>query len=72
MKRLLCQAFLGAYPVLHVIWEATMFGYQMAYIFGKSRYHTPFLKWAGVILQNISEQDTTQNKIIQWSFHNKT
>lgn len=71
IKKLLCQAFLGAYPILHAAWETTMLAYQLAYIFGKSRFHTPFLKWAGVILQNLTEQDMAHQSTQAWSFQNK-
>ena len=57
LKKRLCRAFLAVYPILHMVWESTMLGCQLAYVFEKSRVHSPFLRWAGVILQNLTEED---------------
>jgi len=42
----------GIYPYVHTAWEAAILSYQTAYLFGKSRYHSPFVQLAGVELVN--------------------
>ena len=57
LNQKLLRLFLTVYPLLHGIWEAAVFCYQMAYVFGKSRVHSPLLKLAGVMLCTLSMDD---------------
>ncbi|ELU04124.1 hypothetical protein CAPTEDRAFT_149232 [Capitella teleta] len=54
---MLCRAFLGVYPILHSTYEASMFGFLLAYVLGRNRVHSPLLRLAGVALCHLSLED---------------
>ncbi|KAI7869889.1 Pex12 amino terminal region-domain-containing protein [Spinellus fusiger] len=45
------------YPYLHFVYGGSHLVYQMAYLFGKSRYTTPWLHWAGLEMKRMSGAD---------------
>lgn len=51
----LLQAFLYLHPLFHATWQGTMIAYQIAFVFGKSPYHSPFLHLAGGYLTPFQE-----------------
>ena len=57
LKHKLCTAFLAVYPYIHSIWQGLHFLCSMAFIFGKLKYHSPSLRWSGVVLQHLTKED---------------
>ncbi|ESP04191.1 hypothetical protein LOTGIDRAFT_136681 [Lottia gigantea] len=65
------KAFLGVYPYINMIWEGTNLWYQLAYMFGKSNYHSWLLRYSGTELSRISEDDlwipSPQTPVTSWA-----
>lgn len=57
LKIRLCRVYLATYPVIHMMWRGTLLAYQLAYVFGKSLHHSPFLRLAGLLLLNLTPND---------------
>lgn len=53
----LYRAFVSIYPYVHTVWEGSVLWYQMAYMFGKSNWHSPFVKLSEVELRNLEASD---------------
>lgn len=53
----LYRAFLAAYPLLHALWEGSVFYYHLAFMFGKSRCHSPFLLLANLMLRHLTDDE---------------
>ncbi|XP_014664971.1 PREDICTED: peroxisome assembly protein 12-like [Priapulus caudatus] len=51
------KVYLAAYPYAHMTYEGAMLCYRLAYVFGKSRFHSPLLKLADVELQSLTMED---------------
>ncbi|XP_041347414.1 peroxisome assembly protein 12-like [Gigantopelta aegis] len=64
------QAFLAAYPYVHMTWEGACLWYQLAYMLGQGRFHSPFLHLSGTELRRLGEDDlpTQQDrKHVSWA-----
>eukprot|EP01117_Protostelium_nocturnum_P013393 TRINITY_DN4991_c0_g1_i1.p1 TRINITY_DN4991_c0_g1~~TRINITY_DN4991_c0_g1_i1.p1 ORF type:complete len:373 (+),score=86.58 TRINITY_DN4991_c0_g1_i1:137-1255(+) len=57
LKLMSIRAFKAVYPFVNAIYEGTFFLYQLAYLYNKIRYYTPFLQFEGVILKRLSIQE---------------
>lgn len=57
LRRKFVRIFLYLYPIVHGIWEFTVLLHMVAYVFGRSRHHSPLLRLAGVVLLNLTEDD---------------
>lgn len=53
----LYRAFLAAYPLLHALWEGSVFYYHLAFMFGKSRCHSPSLFLASLMLRHLTDDE---------------
>ena len=53
----LYRAFLAAYPLLHALWEGSVFYYHLAFMFGKSRCHSPSLYLASLMLRHLTDDE---------------
>ncbi|XP_077995817.1 peroxisome assembly protein 12-like [Glandiceps talaboti] len=49
--------YVAVYPYIHMGWEGAHLSYQLAYLFDKSRYHSPLIYLAGVKLQHLTRED---------------
>lgn len=69
LNQSLWRAFVGAYPYIHTAWEGSVLWYQLAYMFGRGRWHTPFVRLAGVELCHSQEEDVNDTAVpsIDWS-----
>ncbi|XP_060081299.1 peroxisome assembly protein 12-like [Ylistrum balloti] len=65
----LSRAFVGVYPYIHMTWEGSVLWYQLAYMFGRGRWHTPFVKLAGVELCHVQEEDLASavGSLVDWN-----
>lgn len=64
----LYRAFVGVYPYVHTAWEGTVLWYQLAYMFGRGRWHSPFVRMSGVELRHADEdQAPTSTPTIDWN-----
>ncbi|XP_078081263.1 peroxisome assembly protein 12 [Mustelus asterias] len=53
----LYKAFLAAYPFVNMGWEGWFLIYRLLYTFGKTQFHSPLLRVAGVRLGNLTAAD---------------
>ncbi|XP_067866023.1 peroxisome assembly protein 12 [Heterodontus francisci] len=53
----LYKAFLAAYPFVNMGWEGWFLIYRLLYTFGKTQFHSPLLRVAGVRLGNLTPAD---------------
>lgn len=71
LQGLLCRV----YPLIHGLWEAVVFYYQVAYMFGIERCHSPLLRLAELTLRHLTDDEMaakqTQQPLSQL-LHNKT
>ena len=51
------SVFEALYPFLHFAGEGAFFVYQLAYLFGHTRYYTPFYHLAGLELRRVTAED---------------
>ncbi|XP_070572133.1 peroxisome assembly protein 12-like [Ptychodera flava] len=51
------RVYLAIYPYIHMGWEGAHLSYQLAYLFNKSRFHSPLIQLAGVRLQHLTRED---------------
>ena len=51
------------YPYVHMIWEGSILVYLTSYMFGKSKWHSPFVKLSSVELVHQQEQDFEPSQI---------
>ncbi|XP_059828961.1 peroxisome assembly protein 12 [Hypanus sabinus] len=56
-RKRLYKAFLAAYPFVNLGWEGWFLIYRLLYIFGKTHFHSPLLRVAGVRLANLTHAD---------------
>lgn len=56
-KRLSRKAFRHSYPYINGIYNAAIFAYQIAYIYGKTAYYSPWLHFCRVAILRISDKD---------------
>lgn len=59
----LYKAFVTVYPYVHMIWEGSILVYLTSYMFGKSKWHSPFVKLSSVELVHQQEQDFEPSQI---------
>lgn len=63
---LLCKlykAFVAVYPYVHMVWEGSFLVYLISYMFGKSKWHSPFVRLSGVELVHQQEEDLQSTHI---------
>ncbi|KAK3083857.1 hypothetical protein FSP39_004225 [Pinctada imbricata] len=66
----LLKLFVMVYPYIHMSWEGSLLAFQVMYMFGKSRWHSPLIKASGVELRQHDMDDmVTEEKTdsIDWS-----
>ncbi|KAM4702476.1 peroxisome assembly protein 12 isoform 1-T2 [Discoglossus pictus] len=51
------KAFLASYPFVKMAWESWFLFYQLRYILGNARHHSPLLAMAGVQLARLTVED---------------
>ncbi|XP_062613719.1 peroxisome assembly protein 12-like [Saccostrea cucullata] len=69
MKRLY-RVFVAVYPYIHMSWEGSMLAYQVAYMFGKTSWHSPLLHLSGTRLSHDEEEEEESDRLSfsdQWS-----
>lgn len=63
------KAFVRVYPWVSTAWEATLLGYDLAYLFGKTPYFRPWHKLLGVrVERRVDDDDPTATRSIMQSF----
>ncbi|XP_050409896.1 peroxisome assembly protein 12 [Patella vulgata] len=67
-KSRLNKAFLAVYPYIHMLWEGSNLWFQLAYMFGKSDWHSWLLRFSGTELRRKTEDEETriQKDIMSW------
>jgi len=58
----LLRAFLAVYPLVHAVWEGLVFYFQLAFTFGRSRCHSPFLFLANLMLRHLTDSEIADSQ----------
>ena len=57
MSRWFRKAFVMVYPALHMFWEGTRLISQWQFAVGETQFYSPLLRWLGIALLRIEEND---------------
>jgi len=64
LHRHVYKAFLALYPVLHALWEGAVLYFQLAFMFGRSQCHSPFLFLASLMLRNLTDEEIAASQSV--------
>ncbi|XP_056021124.1 LOW QUALITY PROTEIN: peroxisome assembly protein 12-like [Ostrea edulis] len=67
MLKQLYKVSVAVYRYIHMSWEGSMLMYQIAYMFGKTSWHSPLLHLSGTRLSHAEEEEDEESDRLSFS-----